>query len=203
MKKVILTILSILYSIPTYSQTAEELTKELQKLTLENQMLTAQENGYKTKITQKEKEVKDTQQKLDSLQNKRNNSASVCKAISDENVQIIQGLSAGTIAISATGTLAGAVNITDTALQNKGGIVGSIQTAFQKNKTNETEKENTDTLNNKETSSRGDGKPSIIQKVTNIASTATSVGSTITSAIALSKVDELKNQAKKCLDSFN
>ena len=90
------------------------------------------------------------------------------------------GLSAGTIAISGVGTASSAVNIATT-------VKGKI-----------------DAKNNGEASTMPSNNNSkVIKNITNITSTATSVGSTITSAIALSKADGLKSEIEKCLDSFN
>lgn len=193
MKKQIINILTIfLMSSPSFAQSAEEIIKELEKLQIENASLKAQQTGYDTKISTTEKDLEDLKNKISQLNTKRNLASQACKSISDEDLKLIQGLSAGTIAISGVGTATGAVTITDNVLDEKGGIVGSIKDRTNNQNTNTSEEE-----------ASGKTKTTTLQKATNIASTTTSAGSVITSSIALSKVDSLKSQIQKCLDSFN
>ena len=180
--------ISLLISSSIFAQTAEEITKNLENIQIENTSLKAQNDGYDTKIKNSQKELEDLKNKIAQLNTKRNFSSDACKGISDEDLKIISGLSAGTIAISGVGTATGALSITDNALNEKGGIIGAA------------------TSNNSQptqTESMGKSNATTMQKATNIASSATSAGSVITSSIALSKVDSLKNQIQKCLDSFN
>ena len=178
MKKFLTILIMTMLTSPAFSQTAEELTKQLEKLQIENTSLTARNTGYDNKLKDKQKEIE--RKEYNQLLTKREQSRSACQGISDENINIMLGLSAGTIAISGVGTASSAVNIATT-------VKGKI-----------------DAKNNGEASTMPPNNNSkVIKNITNITSTATSVGSTITSAIALSKADGLKSEIEKCLDSFN
>lgn len=182
MKKTFLTFVFSMLSIASFAQTATELEAQLTQLQLENQSLTLQNTNFDTKIKDKEKELTTIESDLKKLQAKRSQSEEACKGISDENIHIIQGLSGGTIAIAGTGTLTGVVKAT--------GLANKIENSASKNK-------NQDNNTQKLTTS------SISDKVLNITATATSTGATITSAIALSKVNELKNDIQRCVESFD
>ena len=180
MKKFLTILIMTMLTSPAFSQTAEELTKQLEKLQIENTSLTARNTGYNNKLKDKQKEIERKEKEYNQLLTKREQSRSACQGISDENINIMLGLSAGTIAISGVGTASSAVNIATT-------VKGKI-----------------DAKNNDEASTMPPNNNSkVIKNITNITSTATSVGSTITSAIALSKADGLKSEIEKCLDSFN
>ena len=184
MKKILITILLSILSLSSNAQTISELEAKLQQLKAENESLISQSAGFDTKIQTKQKELNKTEQELKELQTKRSLSTEACQNISEKDLQLMQGLSAGTILISGAGTLAGTYKNT---AHNKGN--------------NKTQTDNTETLT--ETTTIKSTLPSTADKAFNIATTMTSAGSTTTSAIALSKVEGLKNDIKKCLESFN
>ncbi len=176
MKKILITILLSMLSLPSNAQTISELETKLQQLKAENESLINQNTGFDTKIQTKQKELSQTESELKELQTKRSLSEEACKNISEKDVQLIKGLSAGTILISGAGALAGTFK--NTTLKKS-----------QNDNSESTEKNST--------------LPSTSDKIFNIATTVTSAGSTTTSAIALSRVDGLKSDIKKCLESFN
>ncbi len=180
--------ISLLISSSIFAQTAEEITKNLENIQIENTSLKAQNDGYDTKIKNSQKELEDLKNKIAQLNTKRKFSSEACKGISNEDLKIISGLSAGTILVSAVGTFAGGVNTAKTIATN---IINQNDNATSNNS------------QSTQTESMGKSNATTMQKATNIASSATSAGSVITSSIALSKVDSLKNQIQKCLDSFN
>ncbi|MGN0929261.1 MAG: hypothetical protein ACI4N3_01320 [Alphaproteobacteria bacterium] len=185
MKNIFYTILFSIITIPSLAQTATELEEKLKKLQLENQSLTLQNTNFDTKIQEKEKELTRTETELKQLQQKRIKSEDACKNISDDDIKLMQGLAGGTTVISLAGTGIGTAHKITGALQNK-------------------ETKNEDTSQISETNQNTTLKKSTtLDKALNITTTVTSAGATVTSAIALSKVNGLKDDIKNCIDSFN
>lgn len=189
MKKILMTILLSMLSLPSLAQTTNDLEAKLQQLKAENESLISQNTGFDTKIQTKQKELNKTEKELKELQAKRSLSTEACSNISEKDLELMQGLSAGTILISGAGALA-----------------GTYKNTTHKRENNKTQTDNTETVTETETTTTTATTihtPSTADKVFNIATTVTSAGSTTTSAIALSKVEGLKNNIKKCLESFN
>lgn len=186
MKKLLTLFLLSTFSIPSMAQTMAELETEISRRQQEIQSLTLQNNNYDLKILEKQKEQAEAEKKLQALQQKRAQSEEACKSISESDLKIIAGLSGGTIAMSFIGAGAG-------ALKNTGTIDMMIEKKKDKSEENENEPQQQEpTLQ----------KASTQDKVINIGTTVTSAGSTITSAIALSKVSGLKDDIERCVNSF-
>lgn len=189
MKKFLTLFLLSTFSIPSIAQTINELETQILQLEQENQSLTLQNNNYDLKLQEKQKQQAEAEMNLKALQAKRIQSEEACKSISESDLKIIAGLSGGTIALSAIGTTGG-------ILQNTGAIDKMISS--KQDKSEEEKKEQTEPSQPEQTLH----KATTQDKVLNIGTTVTSAGSTITSAIALSKVNSIKNDIEKCIDSF-
>ena len=190
MKKFLTFCLLSIISIPAIAQTAEELEAQLVQLQNENQSLTLQSNNYDIKIKEKEKEQTETEANYNKLQTKYNLSREACKSISESDLKLMNGLSAGTVAMSFVGTAAGVV-------KNTGAI--DKMTIGKKDKTEQTDEQQDENSQTEPTLQ----KAKTSDKIINIGTTVTSAGSTITSAIALSKAKKLKEDIQKCVESFD
>ena len=175
MKKILALFLLSIISTNTMAQTAQDIE-------FENQSLTAQNNSYDFKIIDKENELKNARKKYEQLQTQRRLSEEACKSISESDLNLMAGLSGGTILLSGADTAIGTVGIIKNAKES------------QNNTTHEDGEEDNNDINLQKTSTAS--------KIAKIGTTALSAGSTVTSAIALSKVNGLKNDIEKCIDSF-
>lgn len=181
MKKLLITFIFSILTLPSFAQTPEELEAQLTQLQLENQSLTSQNNNFDMKIQEKEKELTKSKTELKQIEAKRSISEDTCKNISDEDIKLMQALAGGTAAISLVGTGAGVIK----------NVAGNIPNKNEKTK--ESSEPQPTTLK----------KSTTLDKAMNITTTATSAGATVTSAIALSKVKNLKDNIQDCIDSFN
>ncbi|MBD5405696.1 hypothetical protein HDR59_04075 [bacterium] len=183
MKKLLTLLLLSTFSIPSMAQTTEEIEAEISRRKQEIQSLTLQNTNYDLKLQEKQKEQAEAEKNLKALQAKRAQSEEACKSISESDLKLIAGLSGGTVAMSFVGAGAGTFkNIVDAK--------------YNKDKTdNENENEPQEPKQTLQ-------KASTLDKAINIGTTVTSAGSTVTSAIALSKVSGLKDDIERCVNSF-